>query len=305
MRLITNTLDFQITEETVVAIGKFDGIHKGHKLLIDKVLSLKQKGLLSVVFTFDPPPYVLFGGKEQRYITSKEEKRSLFAKMGIDILIEFPLTEKSAAMEPETFVEDVLVGKMHAKAVVAGEDVSFGNKGRGDAALLQKMAQDLDFMVALVEKKRYHGREISSTYVREEILNGNMDQVSEMLGEPYHFIGEVVYGKQLGRTLGMPTANLIVPEDKLLPPSGVYFSRVLFEGKSYRAITNIGTKPTVSQKAQMGVETYIYDYDGNLYGKEIRVELLSFKRPEKKFSGIEELKAQMEQDIAAGAVYGI
>lgn len=303
MQLITNTTRFILDEPSVVAIGKFDGIHRGHKELLNEVMKYREKGLKAVVFTFDPPPSVLFGDGSQKEITLRDEKRKVFEEMGIDVLIEFPLNAQTAATEPEDFVRTLLVKQMKAKQIVAGTDVSFGNKGKGNGVLLKKLATELEYGVSLIDKICFEEKEISSTYVRDEIGLGHMETVTELLGEPYYISGRVVHGKKLGRTLGMPTANLEISKEKILPPNGVYYSRVHMGGRIYKGITNIGTKPTVSDEVKMGAETYLYDFQGDIYEQEIRVDLLSFKRPEMKFETVDELKIQMEKDIEEGRNY--
>lgn len=303
MRIIHSTTDFAIEEKSAVAIGKFDGIHLGHQKLLRCILEQREQGLQSVVFTFDPPPSVLFGKGSRRELMTREEKRAAFRDMGIDILIEFPLTRETAATEPQYFIEEVLVRRMRATYIAAGADVSFGAKGAGNYMLLQSMAPRSGYELHLVDKVCYGGREISSTYVREEVEKGNMEEVKVLLGMPYGIKGTVAHGKRFGRTIGMPTANLLPDQDKLLPPDGVYYSEILMEGERYEGITNIGYKPTVSTEGQMGVETYIYGFDGEVYGKEITVRLLRFKRPERKFSGKAELKAQMMKDMEEGMAF--
>ena len=224
MRIIADTTEFNLLVPSAVAIGKFDGLHRGHKELIQKILKKREYGMLSVVFTFDPPPEVFFGKRQQKDITTKEEKRIIFEKMGIDILIEYPLNQETASMEAERFVKEILVQKMKLSYLAAGSDLSFGYQGKGNAELLQKMAREYDFSVDIMDKVCEQGREISSTYVREEVEIGNMEQVHCLLGEPYMVIGEVMHGAKLGRTIGMPTINLLPQPEKLLPPNGVYFS---------------------------------------------------------------------------------
>lgn len=300
MQIIQGTTEFQLDRKSAIAIGKFDGIHRGHRKLLANILEAKEDGLQSVIFTFDPPPNVFFGGSQEKELTTREEKRKLFADMGIDVLVEFPLNWETAATRAETFVEEILVRRLKAVYIAAGTDVSFGYKKEGNYRLLQSMADMLGYEVQLIDKVCFSDREISSTYVREEVIKGNMQLVTTLLGSPYKVTGEVVHGRRLGRTLGMPTVNLIPPAIKLLPPNGVYYSNALYRGKRYKGITNIGVKPTVSEEACMGVETYLYDFDEEIYGKELTVELLEFKRPEMKFHNVEELKCWMQMDIAEG-----
>ncbi len=303
MRIVENTTEFQLNMPSAVAIGKFDGIHRGHRRLLENILEEKRRGRRAVVFTFEPSPYVFFSGKRQPELTTKEEKRNYFRELGIDILIEYPMTAETAAMPAEAFIRDVLAGKMNTVYIAAGEDLSFGDRGLGNAALLRKLAEQYHYETRIIDKVCLDGTEISSTYVRETIAAGNMEKAEQLLGMPYSVSGVVAHGKRLGRRLGMPTVNLLPPPEKLLPPYGVYFSQVEFEEKVYKGITNIGSKPTVNETGQAGVETYLYDFTQEIYGKEIVVSLFSFKRPERKFDSVEALKIQMAADIAEGRYY--
>lgn len=300
MRIIADTTDFRILQPTAVAIGKFDGLHRGHRELLKEILEMKRKGLLCTIFTFDPPPEVLFGKRQAKEITTKEEKRIIFEKMGVDILIEYPLNSENAAIDPEDFVKKVLKEKMNMAFVAAGYDLSFGHKGAGNAQLLKELSEKYEFELKIIEKVCDGGREISSTYIREEVEKGSMNRVSHLLGEPYMIIGQVVHGAKLGRKIGMPTINLLPQKEKLLPPNGVYYSKTRIGEREYKSITNIGEKPTVSNEKQIGAETYLYEFDQDVYGKNAIVKLLEFKRPEQKFSNLDELKAQMLKDINDG-----
>lgn len=303
MVLIQGTTEFETEGRTAVAVGKFDGIHKGHKKLLEEVVSCQKEGLLAVVFTFDLSFSSFLQKTQQKELTTKEEKRAIFEQMGIDILIEFPLTETTAAITPENFIIEILVQKLHAKKIVAGSDVTFGYKGAGNASLLKKMEEQFGYEVSFIEKVCYERQEISSSYVREEVKKGRMQLVTKLLGYPYSISGIIQHGSKIGRTIGMPTVNLIPDEDKLLPPNGVYFAKIIYNGEEFNGITNIGCKPTVTDKLTILAETYIYDFDKDIYGNAITVQLLSYQRPEIKFDGLEALKDQMQRDKEAGRLF--
>lgn len=303
MKIICDTTEFQIEQKSAVAIGKFDGVHRGHMELLSHIIQMKKKKMAAVVFTFHPSAAVFFGQSKEAELTTRYEKRQLFESMGVDVLVEFPLNKETAATAPEEFVEKILARQMHAGYIAAGADVSFGYKGLGNKELLIRMAGQLDYQVEIINKVYEEAREISSTYVREEVEKGDMEKTARLLGRFYSFEGQVERGNRLGRKLGMPTLNLYPEREKLLPPKGVYYSRVLFEGGTYPGITNIGLKPTVNSTSHISVETYLYDFDKDMYGRKIVTELLQFKRPEQKFESVEMLKAQMEKDIAQGRMF--
>lgn len=302
MIIIENTTNFPLDGRSAVAIGKFDGIHLGHRKLLEKIIQQKEKGYLATVFTFDTSAAAFFGGDDKE-LTTREEKRRLFARMGMDVLIEFPLNQETAATPPDVFVEEYIIRQMKAAYICAGMDVSFGQRGAGNYQMLQQYAAAGDYRIEIIDKVMAGGEEVSSTRVREAIRSGEMKLANEMLGTAYSLTGVVAHGRRLGRTIGMPTANLLPEKDKLLPPNGVYYSRVRYQDKVYKAISNIGCKPTVSAEMVLGVESYLYDFTEDIYGKEITVELLEFRRPEMKFADVEALKTQMEKDIQAGKTY--
>ena len=305
MEIITGTRDFQIKEPTVVTIGKFDGRHKGHQKLLRELLRQKeQKGLKTAVFTFAMAPSGIVSGRRQTVITTNQERRSNMAKMGMDYLVEYPFNQEVAHMTPEDFVAEVLVRQMSAKAVIAGPDCSFGYKGAGNAALLQELSAKYGFEAIIIEKEKDEQRDISSTYVREELDRGNIEKANALLGEPYTIHGTVVHGNHIGGTLlGFPTANIVPPPEKHLPCFGVYVSRVLVDGTWYGGVSNIGRKPTIQGENPVGVETFIMGLDEDLYGKNIEVQLLNFERPEQRFETLEELKARIEKDKEYAAEY--
>lgn len=300
MQIITSLHEIKLTEPSAVAIGKFDGIHLGHRQLIGEIVAKKQEGFKAVVFTFNPPPNVLFSKIKEKELTSLEEKRRLFDNLGIDILVEFPLTYETAATPKDIFVEEILVNKLNAKYIVAGTDLSFGKNGEGNSEYLIEKSKELDFEVRIIDKIAYKGEVISSTLIRKAIADGDVKKARFMLGSAYFVQGIVKKGNQLGRTIGFPTVNIIAGEDKLLPPNGVYKTEVIVDGRVYEAITNVGCKPTVTDSGQIFIESYLYQFTENIYGKEIEVFFLEFMRKEQKFNSIDELKFQLQKDMQLG-----
>ena len=312
MKYITGTRDFHL-ENTAVALGKFDGLHRGHQILIDKIKRYKAQGLKAVMFTFDFHPAAFLQNKPLELIFTREERVAWAENMGIDYLVEFPFTKETSGMAAEAFVEEVLVKSCGAKIIVCGDDFHFGYQRRGSVDMLRYLEQEFGFKSDVCEKLqieapvyeggaftgRYELQDVSSTLVREAIRRGDMQFAAKMLGAPFSVCGEVVHGKQLGRTLGMPTANVMPPMHKIMPPNGVYSSRTIVGANVYHSVTNIGHNPTVGDNISKRMETYVYDFDGSLYGQEIEVQLFRFERPEMKFNGLDELKNQIHRDKAS------
>ncbi|CUH92464.1 bifunctional riboflavin kinase/FAD synthetase [Herbinix luporum] len=299
MKYISENIDFNI-KNSAVTLGKFDGLHQGHQILIDKVLSLKEEGYTSVMFTFLYHPYNLFSDNEIKLIFTEDEKKHILSQSGLDVLISYPFSHDTKNIEPEDFIKNILVEKLDAKLIVVGNDFRFGRNRRGDINMLKAMEDIYGFKVISFEKKRWEDTIISSSVIRNELQRGHMERVNNLLGRTYFIRGKVLDGRKIGRTIGMPTTNLLPPSNKLLPPCGVYTSRTIIDGVSYPGMTNIGYKPTVGKEKEKGVETYIFDFSKDLYGKEIDVELLEYVRPEIKFDSIEELKVKMEEDLTFG-----
>lgn len=302
MIYIRNTTDFYIKENTAISLGKFDGIHRGHELLLEHLAAWKERGLARVVFTFDIPPRQSVEHAEAKVLTTSGEKRHMFERMGMDYLVECPFTKDVMCMEPEVFI-DKIVKQLHVKCIVVGEDFHFGHNRQGDYQLLQKCAGKYGYEVAVVEKIKEDEREISSTFVREEITKGNIEKANGLLGYRYFVSGEVKHGNRIGRRIGIPTVNLLPLPEKLLPPNGVYVTEALICDKRYRGITNVGCKPTVEGKYPIGVETHLLDFGQDVYDEFVTVEFLSRVREERKFDSIEALKEQMQSDIAYGRAY--
>lgn len=303
MKYFTNIDDIEIQGKSAVTLGKFEGIHRGHKELITKIVKKKNEGFNAVVFTFEKPVGAFLRGAEYKVLLTKEERREQFKKLNPDYVVECPMNENILHIEAERFIEDILVKKLNIKYIVVGTDFRFGYKAKGDYKLLKEFAKKYDYEVEVVEKVLYLGEEISSTRIRKCIEDGDMVSANKMLGFNYPITEQVIHGRKLGRELGMPTANVHPPKEKLLPPFGVYVSMVEIEGKKYGGITNIGCKPTVTEDKVCLSETFIFDYSGDLYGKYLSFELLTYERAEQKFSSIEELKTKMHKDIAFGRKY--
>lgn len=302
MKYIRNTTEFYIEEPTVLSLGKFDGIHRGHELLMERLSAKKEEGLSAVIFTFDIPPKKHVDRVESKVLTTNEEKMHVFETMEIDYLVECPFTKEIMCMEPEDFIEK-MVRQLHARSIVVGEDFHFGHHRRGDYQLLQKYSAALGYEVVVVKKIKEDARDISSTFVREEISAGNVEKANRLLGYRYFVTSVVAHGNKIGRTIGIPTINQIPSEEKLLPPNGVYVTEVFIDDKKYRGITNVGCKPTIAGTNPIGVETHLLDFKEDVYDKVVTVEFLTRVREERKFTSIDALKEQMQNDIAFGRAY--
>lgn len=285
-----------------VTLGKFDGLHRGHQKLINLIRRDQGEKNRSVVFTFDVSPRSYILHTPPKYLLTYEERRELAENLGVDILAECPFTEELMHMEPEDFAKEYLAERLHAQYLAVGPDFRFGYQRRGTPELLQELGKIYGFRTEIVEKEKYKGRDISSTFVREELEMGHIEEVNHLLGYTYFTKGEIVHGRQLGRTIGIPTANLIPPVIKKLPPNGVYITESLIQGRTYQGITNVGYKPTVKENF-LGVETYLFSCNADLYGQEAEVRFYRYLRPEIKFSSLEELKGQMLKDIEEGKDY--
>lgn len=297
-----NYHDFQL-KKSAVCLGKFDGLHMGHQKLIKYCLELKSQGLHSVVFTFLMNPRLLKKEEEFSLIYTEEEKKEIFRELGVDTIVSYPFNKEMFAMDPEDFVRDILMEKLDTKAVIVGTDFRFGHNRSGDVALLKKLGEIYGFQVKAFDKITYKDAIISSSRIRQCLKDGQMEEACRMLGRPYSIWGQVLHGRKLGRTLGMPTINMVPEESKLLPPNGVYASKTWIDGNAYPGISNIGVKPTVGTQEHKLIETFIFDYEGDLYGRNLKVDLYIFERPEKKFRSILELKQHMEEDTAFGKQY--
>lgn len=294
--------------ETVVTVGKFDGLHLGHQKIFRTLLEEKEKtGRPAVVFTFSSSPYEKLGNGRQKRIISETQKRRRLEDMGIDYLVECPFSDKIMKMSPQEFVDEFMLRRMHAKAVCVGNDFRFGYHRAGDPDFLRAYGEEKDFTVQVLDKEYYNDEAISSTRIRECLLKGRIEEANTMLGYRYSFIGEVMHGRKVGRTMNMPTINQFPEEDVILPPFGVYASQVtLPDNSKWAGVTNIGIRPTFREDNDRKVitaETHLIGFEGDLYGQVAVVELLKMIRPEIRFSSVDELVVQMQKDKETAGFY--
>ena len=303
MLIINDINQLNIKTPVAVAIGKFDGVHVGHKSIISRILMLKENGYKSLIFTFNPSPQSYFTGQEEKLIMTRAEKLKCFKELGIDIVVEFPLNKVTAAISPESFIKDILVDKLNTAFIAAGDDLSYGKGGKGDFALINKLGCEYGFEAECLSKNMYGRHVISSTLIKKMLLEGEVLVAKELLGDYYSVSGKIEPGKRLGRTIGFPTINIYPEKQKMLPLYGVYYSYTTIDNVRYKSITNIGIKPTVCDENKPVAETYIYNFDADVYGREAVVALIDYKRPERKYDSVEELKAALENDIRDGKQY--
>lgn len=277
-----------------VTLGKFDGIHRGHRKLIQAILDRKKEyGELAVVMAFV---------SDRQTILTSDERRMLLEKMGVDVLLECPLNDQIKHMKADAFVRQILKGDLQAECVVVGEDFRFGYERKGTPQLLEKLSEKYGYDTIVIPKEMEGNRKISSTYIREELKKGNMEKITELLGNPFFTYGTIEHGRGMGHRDFFPTTNIIPPREKLMPPNGVYVTISRFEDAVYQGITNVGYKPTIGEDF-LGVETNLFDCDRELYGQDCVVEFYKFIRPEQKFNSFEALKAQIRRDIETGKAY--
>ncbi|MBQ2191399.1 MAG: bifunctional riboflavin kinase/FAD synthetase [Clostridia bacterium] len=287
--------------KTVLALGMFDGMHLGHKKLIDTaVLLAKHNKLQPACFTFSNHPQELFGGKVARLITN-EERAKIMQRLGVERIEEVEFTREIAGLSPERFL-DMLRDRFDPQIIVAGYNYTFGKGKKGNAELLSKLAPKKDVGVAIVPAVTVGKQPVSSTRIRELLEKGDVSSVQLLLGRTYTLEGTVVEDRRIGRTIGFPTANIEPDLSRAIPMDGVYVSMAELGGEVLPAVTNIGTNPTVGG-TERTIETNIFDFDGDIYGKELRVHFVKRLRPVMTFAGLDELKAQIAKDSAQARKY--
>lgn len=288
-----------IQEDIAIALGFFDGLHRGHQALIDTLHQVaSERGLKKAVMTFDPHPSVVLNPKQKRttYLTPLNEKIERLSHSDIDYCLVVNFSSRFAEVPPESFVQDYLI-KNHARVIVAGFDFTFGKYGKGNMSMLQEYSDTFECIT--VSKQDLNDEKISTTAIREALKTGDLQKANEQLGYRYQIKGTVVQGEKRGRTIGFPTANIEPSDDYVLPTKGVYAVSMKIGANDhiYRGVCNVGVKPTFHENLpQVVIEVNIFDFDEDIYGERVILEWHHYLRPELKFDGIDPLVAQMNQD---------
>ncbi|WP_404985760.1 bifunctional riboflavin kinase/FAD synthetase [Chryseobacterium sp. M5] len=297
MKVFRNFSDYPSQKPLALSLGMFDGVHLGHKCIIDE---LKKVGsahhLETAVLTFWPHPRFVFNPNEDlKLLNTLDEKTLLMEKYGINNLFLKEFDDEFRNLTGEEFVRQILIEKLNVKYLIIGYDHSFGKNKSGNFELLQKLSKELDFEVEQMEAINIHENNISSTKIRNALLAGNILEANEMLGYSYSVSGTVVHGKKLGRTIGYPTANIETENIKLLPKKGAYIVEVLVNNQQYKGMLSVGTNPTVNGE-KLTVEVYIIDFEGDIYDEKITVKFRDFLHEEIKFEGLEKLIERLDED---------
>ena len=326
---VTSSTELALTP-TIIALGKFDGVHRGHQQVIQPILPPERSGettgendsaslphAYSTVVTFNPHPQEFFTGQPHDLLTPLDEKVNQLQSLGVEQLVLLPFDKELSALTPEEFVEKILVQQLQCKKISVGEDFRFGSRRSGTASDLQSIASKYGIPVTIVTLEtslddsltETTAPRISTSLIRQHLQRGDVERANQLLGRPYTLIGPVIKGQQLGRTIGFPTANLKLPKQKFLPRFGVYAVRVKSLGEvpdvvvhDCLGVMNIGLRPTVNGM-DPSVEVHLLDWSGDLYCKKLTVQLEKFLRPEQKFPSLEALKTQIQLDSAAAKAF--
>ncbi|MFP3595262.1 bifunctional riboflavin kinase/FAD synthetase [Chryseobacterium sp. SIMBA_029] len=305
MKVFKNFKDYSSQKPLALSLGMFDGVHLGHKSIIDALTKVgTQNNLETAILTFWPHPRFVFNPNEDlKLLNTIDEKKLLIEKYGVNNLFLKEFDDEFRNLTGEEFVRQILVDQLNVKYLIIGYDHSFGKNKSGNFALLQELSKELDFEVDQMEAINIHENNISSTKVRNALLEGNIKEANEMLGYTYSVSGKVVHGKKIGRTIGYPTANIGTESIKLLPKKGAYIVEVYVKGQFYKGMLSIGTNPTVNGDS-LTVEVYILDFNEDIYGENITVQFRDFLHDEIKFEGLDKLIERLDEDKKITNNYG-
>jgi riboflavin kinase/FMN adenylyltransferase len=303
MQVFDSIKDLVKDKNTVLTLGTFDGIHSGHQQILNRLIDRsKQEGCRNLVITFHPHPRTVVSNNFNiKLLTTLDEKKVILEKIGIDNLLIINFTKEFASLTPREFIYQYLVKSIGVREIVLGHDHHFGKGRDGNVDLLQKIGEDEGFSVSVVDAIYITDEIVSSTKIRNALNEGNIKKANALLGRDYSFTGTVVSGDRRGRELGYPTANIkLFSQEKLLPAIGVYAVNVLLDKEKYRGLLSIGNRPTFYDEGDLVTEVYIYDFNQEIYGAKVTVELVERLRGEEKFNSAEELINQMNKDKENG-----
>lgn len=304
MKIFHGIENANILKPTVLTLGVFDGLHLGHQRIMQTVVERAKIACAhATAITFDPHPRaVLHPESSPPLLQTLDQRLANFEVLGIEQAIVVPFTREFASQPAEDFLSDIIRDRLHAKEVYLGKGFAFGKNRGGNIDLLRKKSNELGFVADEVDEVQIRGIRISSSAIRKLLSEGRINLARRMLGRPYGVEGVIIRGNRRGHTIGFPTANL-KPHNRVIPRFGVYATATLIDGVWRKSITNIGVRPTFENDAEPSIESYIFDFDGELYGYVLRVRFLHRIRDERKFNGIDELKAQIEKDTARARNY--
>ncbi|HKS10406.1 MAG TPA: bifunctional riboflavin kinase/FAD synthetase [Pyrinomonadaceae bacterium] len=304
MRLFHGTDNAEILRPTVLTLGVFDGLHLGHQLIMKTVVErAREAGAVPTVITFDPHPRaVLHPESAPPLLQTFDQKVEAFGVLGIEQTIVVRFTKDFSNVGARDFINDVVMDRLHAREVYLGKGFAFGHNREGNIELLKRLGGELGFIAGEVPEVRFRGQRVSSSKIRELLARGQVNLARRMLGRPYGVEGRVERGSERGHKLGFPTANLH-PHNRVIPRNGVYVTGTLIDGQWRRSVTNIGLRPTFGDASEPSVETFVLNWDGDLYGDVVRVRFLYRLRDEKKFSSVDELTKQIKTDVARAEGY--
>lgn len=296
--LVFNNIDeIDISCDTCVTIGNFDGVHKGHQTLMKKAIEYsKLNNLKSVVFTFANHPVNYFKPGYVKNIITYDEKKTLLEDLGIDVLVNIPFGVEMTEISAEDYVQNILIDKLHVKKLIVGHDFTFARKREGNVEVLKKLSTEKGFELEIVTPVLVDGKRVSSTDIRAMIAEGDVSGAEKLLGRYFAVEGIVIRARQIGRTIGFPTANLDVDKNMVIPQKGIYATIAKIDNRVFCGATSIGTNPTVNGKG-LSIETYILDFDEDIYDQRLRIEFVERMRDEIKFDSVEGLKEQLTEDV--------
>jgi riboflavin kinase / FMN adenylyltransferase len=305
LKIFHSINDFKSTQKTILTLGTFDGVHIGHKKILEKITQNAENGKYeSLALTFFPHPrMVLHGESAVKLLNTIPEKIDLLEKLGIQNIVIHPFDETFSKLTAEEFVKTILVEKLQIHKIIIGHDHRFGRNRTADINDLILFGKQYDFEVEQISAKEIDAVSISSTKIRKALTEGNMELANDYLGYNYFLTGTIIKGKQLGRTIGFPTANFQITENyKLIPKNGVYVVKSIIDQKTVYGMMNIGFKPTVAGES-LSIEVHYFDFDADLYNQKLSVSLLKYLRPEEQFGSVDLLKEQLEKDKKAALQY--